>query len=170
MEVIRSSIQRSPFTRPILSIAKYIGAIRQVLGALKVQLLFEPGRSIAANAGLLVMRVKYLKSTPEHHFALVDAAMNDMLRPALYQALKDIQKMEQTTAGQLAQWDTVGPVCETGDFLGKARTLALSQWELLYFFTFRFAPKPPIALIIAHSARPILLAGAEWRVAAFCRQ
>jgi diaminopimelate decarboxylase len=78
--------------------------------------------------------VEYLKSTPEHHFALVDAAMNDMLRPALYQAWMDIQKVEQTTAGQLAQWDVVGPVCETGDFLGKARTLSLSQAELLAMF------------------------------------
>jgi diaminopimelate decarboxylase len=116
------------------SIAEYIGAIRRVLGARKIQLLFEPGRSIAANAGLLVMQVEYLKSTPEHHFALVDAAMNDMLRPALYQAWMDIQKVEQTAAGQLAKWDVVGPVCETGDFLGKARTLALSQGDLLAMF------------------------------------
>ncbi len=121
-------------TRQPPSIAQYIGAIRKVLGDRQVQLLFEPGRSIAANAGLLVMRVEYLKSTPEHHFALVDAAMNDMIRPALYQAWMDIQNVEQTTAGQLAQWDVVGPVCETGDFLGKARTLALSQGDLLAMF------------------------------------
>jgi len=116
------------------SIAQYIGAIRKVLGARKVQLLFEPGRSIAANAGILVMQVEYLKSTPEHHFALVDAAMNDMIRPALYQAWMDIQKVEQSAAGQLAQWDVVGPVCETGDFLGKARTLSLSQGDRLAMF------------------------------------
>ena len=73
------------------SIAKYIAAIRSVLGDRNIELMFEPGRSIAANAGLLVMRVEYLKSTPEHHFAIVDAAMNDMLRPALYQAWMDIQ-------------------------------------------------------------------------------
>ncbi|HEY6130990.1 MAG TPA: diaminopimelate decarboxylase [Halioglobus sp.] len=116
------------------SIAQYVGAIRQVLGARKVQLMFEPGRSIAANAGLLVMRVEYLKSTPDHHFALVDAAMNDMIRPALYQAWMDIQKVEQNSAGQLAQWDVVGPVCETGDFLGKARSLSLNQGDLLAMF------------------------------------
>ena len=116
------------------TIAQYIGAIRAVLGERKLQLMFEPGRSIAANAGLLVMQVEYLKSTAEHHFALVDAAMNDMIRPALYQAWMDIQPVMQTTAGQLAQWDVVGPVCETGDFLGKARTLTLNQGDLLAMF------------------------------------
>jgi diaminopimelate decarboxylase len=116
------------------SIAQYIGAIREVLGDRKVQLMFEPGRSIAANAGLLLMQVEYLKSTPDHHFALVDAAMNDMIRPALYQAWMDIQRVEQTGEGQQAQWDVVGPVCETGDFLGKARTLTLNQGDLLAMF------------------------------------
>lgn len=113
------------------SIAQYIGAIREVLGDREVQLMFEPGRSIAANAGLLVMQVEYLKSTQDHHFALVDAAMNDMIRPALYQAWMNIQRVEQNGEGQEAQWDVVGPVCETGDFLGKARTLALSPGDLL---------------------------------------
>ena len=65
-----------------------------------LQLLFEPGRSIAANAGLLVTRVEYLKPTPEHNFALVDAAMNDMIRPALYQAWLDIQPVEHSGKGQ----------------------------------------------------------------------
>ena len=116
------------------SIAHYIGAIREVLGERDVQLLFEPGRSIAANAGLLVMQVEYLKSTTEHNFALVDAAMNDMIRPALYQAWMDIQPVEQSTAGHRAAWDVVGPVCETGDFLGKARELTLSQGDRLAMF------------------------------------
>ena len=116
------------------SVAQYIGAIREVLGDRKLQLLFEPGRSIAANAGLLLMQVEYLKSTPDHHFALVDAAMNDMIRPALYQAWMDIQRVEQNGEGQQAQWDVVGPVCETGDFLGKSRTLSLSPGDLLAMF------------------------------------
>lgn len=116
------------------SIEHYIGAIREALGGRKLQLMFEPGRSIAANAGLLLMRVEYLKSTAEHHFALVDAAMNDMLRPALYQAWMDIRRVEETPGGQLANWDVVGPVCETGDFLGKERMLALRQGELLAMF------------------------------------
>ncbi|CAA0126295.1 Diaminopimelate decarboxylase [Halioglobus japonicus] len=116
------------------SVAQYIGAIRDVLGERKLQLMFEPGRSIAANAGLLLMQVEYLKSTPDHHFALVDAAMNDMIRPALYQAWMDIQRVEQNGEGQQAQWDVVGPVCETGDFLGKSRALTLSQGDLLAMF------------------------------------
>jgi diaminopimelate decarboxylase len=116
------------------SIAQYIGAIREALGGRKLQLMFEPGRSIAANAGLLLMRVEYLKTTAEHHFALVDAAMNDMLRPALYQAWMDIRPVQESPGGQVAKWDIVGPVCETGDFLGKERTLALSQGDLLAMF------------------------------------
>jgi diaminopimelate decarboxylase len=116
------------------SVAEYIGAIREVLGERDVQLLFEPGRSIAANAGLLVMQVEYLKSTAEHNFALVDAAMNDMIRPALYQAWLDIQPVQQGGNGQLAVWDVVGPVCETGDFLGKSRELSLNQGDLLAMF------------------------------------
>ncbi|MEH6634304.1 MAG: diaminopimelate decarboxylase [Halioglobus sp.] len=116
------------------TIAHYIGAIRQELGARDLQLLFEPGRSIAANAGILVTRVEYLKPTPEHNFALVDAAMNDMIRPALYQAWLDIQPVQHNDQGQFAHWDVVGPVCETGDFLGKDRQLTLAQGDLLALF------------------------------------
>ena len=116
------------------SIAQYIGAIRRELEGRDVQLLFEPGRSIAANAGLLVTQVEYLKATPEHNFALVDAAMNDTIRPALYQAWLDIQPVQRSTQGNIARWDIVGPVCETGDFLGKDRELALAQGDLLALF------------------------------------
>jgi len=116
------------------SIAAYISAIRAELAGRDLQLLFEPGRSIAANAGLLVTRVEYLKPTPEHNFALVDAAMNDMIRPALYQAWLDIQAVEHSDTGQRELWDVVGPVCETGDFLGKDRELTLSQGDLLAVF------------------------------------
>jgi diaminopimelate decarboxylase len=116
------------------SIADYIAAIRRELGPRKLKLLFEPGRSIAANAGILVTRVEYLKPTAVHNFALVDAAMNDMLRPALYQAWLDIQPVEHSDAGENASWDIVGPVCETGDFLGKDRELCLSQGDLLALF------------------------------------
>jgi diaminopimelate decarboxylase len=113
------------------SVADYIGAIREVLGEREVELMFEPGRSIAANAGLLVMQVEYLKSTPEHHFALVDTAMNDMIRPSLYQAWLDIQPVVRGGNGTRQRWDIVGPVCETGDFLGKQRDLALAPGDLL---------------------------------------
>ena len=116
------------------TIADYIGAIRAELGARQLPLVFEPGRSICANAGLLLTRVEYLKQTPEHHFALVDAAMNDMIRPALYQAWLDIQPSHPASEGVSAQWDIVGPVCETGDFLGKQRQLTLQQGSLLAVF------------------------------------
>lgn len=116
------------------SIATYIAAVREELGDRPLQLVFEPGRSIAANAGLLVTRVEYLKTTPEHNFALVDAAMNDMIRPALYQAWLDIRNVRETDTGLKANWDVVGPVCETGDFLGKQRELTLNQGDLLALF------------------------------------
>ncbi|MEQ9395499.1 diaminopimelate decarboxylase [Haliea sp.] len=116
------------------AIGDYIAAIRAELGARQLPLVFEPGRSICANAGLLLTRVEYLKQTPEHNFALVDAGMNDMIRPALYQAWLDIQPSHPATEGIAAQWDVVGPVCETGDFLGKQRQLTLQQGSLLAMF------------------------------------
>jgi diaminopimelate decarboxylase len=116
------------------SIDDYIRAVRDTLGDRPLQLVFEPGRSIVANAGLLLTRVEYLKPTEEHNFALVDAAMNDMIRPALYQAWLDIRNTSARTGGHRANWDIVGPVCETGDFLGKERELSLHQGDLLAVF------------------------------------
>ncbi|MEH6570247.1 MAG: diaminopimelate decarboxylase [Halioglobus sp.] len=113
------------------SIGEYIGAIRAELGERPLQLLFEPGRSITANAGILLTRVDYLKSTEDHNFALVDAAMNDMLRPALYQAWLDIRPALNQSDSEPALWDVVGPVCETADFLGKNRELSLTAGDLL---------------------------------------
>ena len=116
------------------SIADFIAAIRAQLGERTLQLMFEPGRSIAANAGILVTQVEYLKPTPERNFALVDAGMNDMIRPALYQAWLDIQPVQVSESGSSALWDIVGPVCETGDFLGKDRELSLVSGDLLAVF------------------------------------
>lgn len=116
------------------SIAEYIASIRSELGDRPLELVFEPGRSIVANAGILVSEVQYLKHTPEHHFAIVDAAMNDMLRPALYQAWLDIKPVRHNTDGIEATWDVVGPVCETADFLGKDRPLCISEGDLLAVF------------------------------------
>lgn len=113
------------------SIGEYIAAVRREVGDRPLELLFEPGRSISANAGTLVTRVDYLKSTQEHNFALVDAAMNDMLRPALYQAWLDILPVKRNPQRELANWDIVGPVCETADFLGKNREMALASGDLL---------------------------------------
>lgn len=111
----------------------YVNAIRQRLGQRDLTLIFEPGRSIAANAGVLLTRVNQLKSNPQKNFAIVDAAMNDLLRPALYQAWMAIEPV-QLTSNQSAQskiYDVVGPVCETGDFLGKERELAIAAGDLL---------------------------------------
>ena len=113
------------------SISEYISTIRAELGDRPLQLLFEPGRSITANAGILLTRVDYLKSTEDHNFALVDAAMNDMLRPALYQAWLDIRPAVNQSESASALWDVVGPVCETADFLGKNRQLSLTAGDLL---------------------------------------
>ncbi len=109
----------------------YIAALRAELDGRDLKLVFEPGRSIAANAGLLVTRVEYLKPTEAHNFAIVDAAMNDMIRPALYQAWLDIRNTSENSDGHSASWDVVGPVCETGDFLGKDRALTLAKGDLL---------------------------------------
>lgn len=116
------------------TIAAYIDAIQQEIGERDLQLVLEPGRSIAGNAGILVTTVEYLKSTPDHNFAIVDAAMNDMIRPALYQAWLDIKPVMQHQDREAAQWDVVGPVCETADFLGKDRQLSPARGDLLAVF------------------------------------
>jgi diaminopimelate decarboxylase len=112
------------------AIADYLAAVRAAVGKRKLSLVFEPGRSIVANAGVLLTRVHYLKETEAHNFALVDAAMNDFIRPALYEAWTDIQPAERTAASEKI-WDVVGPVCETADFLGKDRNIALEADSLL---------------------------------------
>jgi diaminopimelate decarboxylase len=92
--------------------------------------MFEPGRSIVANAGVLLTRVLYLKPAAHKNFAIVDAAMNDIIRPALYQAWQDVVPVAPH-AGETHTWDLVGPVCETGDFIAKDRDLALKEGDLL---------------------------------------
>ncbi|MNQ25439.1 Diaminopimelate decarboxylase [compost metagenome] len=92
--------------------------------------MFEPGRSIVANAGVLLTRVEYLKHTEHKDFAIVDAAMNDLIRPALYQAWMDVVAV-QPRDGATRNYDIVGPICETGDFLAKDRQLALAEGDLL---------------------------------------
>ena len=94
------------------------------------QVFVEPGRAIAANAGILVTEVQYLKESEDKSFAIVDAAMNDLLRPALYGAWQDIVPVIPRAQAARA-FDVVGPVCETGDFLGKQRLLAVEQGDLL---------------------------------------
>ena len=109
-----------------------IAAIMEKLAARHYEILVEPGRAIAGNAGILLTEVLYLKHSAEKNFAIVDAAMNDLLRPALYgawQAIIPLLEPPQEQAGRI--YDVVGPVCETGDFLGKDRQLAISQGDVL---------------------------------------
>ncbi len=111
--------------------AEYARALSEKLVDRPFEIFIEPGRAIAANAGVLVTRVEYLKPTEEKDFAIVDAAMNDLIRPALYQSWQAIIPVDQHTRGRDGVYDIVGPVCETGDFLGKERSLSLSPGDLL---------------------------------------
>lgn len=108
----------------------YIKAVRKRIDGRDLALVFEPGRSIVANAGLLLTRVEYLKHTEHKDFAIVDAAMNDLIRPALYQAWMDVVPV-QPREGEARLYDIVGPICETGDFLAKDRPLTLAEGDLL---------------------------------------
>jgi diaminopimelate decarboxylase len=112
------------------AVADYIAAVRQRLEGRDLALVFEPGRFVVANAGVLLTRVEYLKHTEHKDFAIVDAAMNDLIRPALYQAWMDV-KAVQPRAGEGRAYDVVGPICETGDFLAKGRQLDLCEGDLL---------------------------------------
>ncbi|MDX1451296.1 MAG: diaminopimelate decarboxylase [Oleiphilaceae bacterium] len=109
----------------------YVSAILERLGERSLELIMEPGRSIAANAGVLLTRVEYLKGHEGKHFAIIDAAMNDLLRPSLYQAWQDIVPVVPNDTAPEQVYDVVGPVCETGDFLGKERSLRIAQGDLL---------------------------------------
>ncbi len=109
---------------------QYMRPIVARLANSEKEILIEPGRAIAANAGVLLTRVQYLKESEHKNFAIVDAAMNDLIRPALYGAWQDIVPLRQRAAGSKA-YDIVGPVCETGDFLGKDRHLDIAPGDLL---------------------------------------
>jgi diaminopimelate decarboxylase len=111
--------------------ADYIKAVLDRLGNTDFEILLEPGRAIVGNAGILVTQVEYLKPTTHKNFAIVDAAMNDLVRPSLYSAWQEIIPVNQQSNAPEQVWDIVGPVCETGDFLGKDRALKLSQGDLL---------------------------------------
>lgn len=114
------------------SVADYLQQVKERLGGRPLSILLEPGRSIAANSGVLLTRVEYLKPTAQKNFAVVDAAMNDYLRPALYQAWQHIYPLVETAEGrERGVWDIVGPVCESGDFIGHDRELELKEGDLL---------------------------------------
>ncbi|MBT8122906.1 MAG: diaminopimelate decarboxylase [Gammaproteobacteria bacterium] len=108
----------------------YAHALLEKLSGRPLELLLEPGRAIAGNAGILLTRIEYLKHTAEHNFAIVDAAMNDLQRPALYNAWHSVVPIEPR-AGAAMLYDIVGPVCETGDFLARNRLMSLAAGDLL---------------------------------------
>jgi diaminopimelate decarboxylase len=110
---------------------EYLRPLLEALDDCPYEILIEPGRAIIANAGVLLTRVTYLKCSEHKNFAIVDAAMNDLLRPALYGAWQDIIPVAPRTSGNKRTYDVVGPVCETGDFLGKDRELTLEPGDLL---------------------------------------
>ncbi|MCA3077068.1 MAG: diaminopimelate decarboxylase [Rhodocyclaceae bacterium] len=121
---IRYSEERPP------SVDDYAAAITRVFGNRPQRLVFEPGRLMVGNAGLLLTRVEYLKPGPVKNFAIVDAAMNDLMRPALYEAYHDVLPVAPRVGD--AQWyDVVGPVCESGDWLARNRALVIAEGDLL---------------------------------------
>lgn len=109
----------------------YISAVIERLGDRPLKLVFEPGRSIAANAGIMITEVEFLKCTEHKNFAIIDGAMNDLIRPALYSAYMEIIPVEVREEGEARRYDLVGPVCESGDFLGKDRELNIQPGDLL---------------------------------------
>jgi diaminopimelate decarboxylase len=122
---IRYSGENPPLVR------EYVDVLCAGIGQRKQRILIEPGRALVGNAGVLLTRVEYLKHTPHRDFAIVDAAMNDLMRPALYDAYHEILPVIAENASSAKTYQVVGPVCETGDFLGHDRTLALRQGDLL---------------------------------------
>ncbi|MEY2864178.1 MAG: diaminopimelate decarboxylase [Pseudomonadota bacterium] len=111
--------------------AEYAAVLRPALEALGLKVYMEPGRAISANAGALLTTVDLLKPTEHRNFAVIDAAMNDLIRPSLYGAWMDIQPVAVARTDDLKSWDLVGSICETGDFLGKDRTLSLHAGDVL---------------------------------------
>jgi diaminopimelate decarboxylase len=112
------------------AVAEYIKSLTACLRDRGQTLILEPGRSLIGNQGVLLTRVEYLKHGSHRNFAIVDAAMNDLLRPALYDAWHDIQPV-YSRGGPVRRYEIVGPVCESGDFLGHDRALPLSEGTLI---------------------------------------
>lgn len=113
------------------TVTEYANALKPALEKLGLKVYMEPGRSISANAGVLLTKVDLLKPTNHRNFAIVDAAMNDLIRPALYEAWMDIQPVTPHSDVETQEWDIVGAICETGDFLGKARALAVQENDVM---------------------------------------
>ena len=113
-----------------IDLARYCGALTRKFAGRPEMLMVEPGRSLVGNAGVVLTRVEYLKPGEGKNFAVVDAAMNDLMRPALYEAWHEVVPV-RPGAGAATEWHIVGPVCESGDFLARGRRLALAEGDLL---------------------------------------
>ncbi|MBV2263878.1 MAG: diaminopimelate decarboxylase, partial [Thauera sp.] len=111
-------------------VADYLAPLLEVFDGREEELCFEPGRSLVGNAGLLLTRIEYLKPGETKNFAIVDAAMNDLARPALYDAWHDVVEVTPRALAP-ATYDVVGPICESGDFLARERSLAVVEGDLL---------------------------------------
>lgn len=112
-----------------IDIQAYIEAIISKVG--NIEIILEPGRAIVGNSGAFITKVEFLKQNSDHSFAIVDGAMNDLLRPSFYDAYHQVLPVSENATGTQASWDVVGPICETGDFLAKGRALSLSQGDYL---------------------------------------
>ena len=111
-------------------LAAYADTVKQLLGSRPLKLILEPGRSLVGNAGNLLTRVEFIKSNGDKQFVIVDAAMNDLMRPALYQAYHHIENAEESDIAPFSA-DIVGPICETGDFFARDREIAAQAGDLL---------------------------------------
>ncbi len=149
---------------------EYAQAIAERMQGRQLRLIYEPGRAIMANAGILVTEVEFLKTNQNRHFAIVDAAMNDLIRPSLYQAWQDIIVVEKSNKSPENSYDIVGPVCETGDFLGKERKLAIEAGDLLairssgaYGFTMssNYNSRPKVAEVMVDGDKAYLIRARE---------
>ncbi len=157
---------------------QYAAALKAKLAGRDLQLLFEPGRAIMANAGVLLTRVEYLKAGEERHFAIVDAAMNDLIRPSLYSAWMKIVPVDSSLVRPERRYDVVGPICETGDFLGKDRALHIAPGDVLavrsagaYGFAMasNYNSRPRVAEVMVDGAEAVLVREREplddlWRL------
>jgi len=145
---------------------EYAKAISETLAGHDYTIIMEPGRAIAGNAGILITKIEHIKRNSDRHFAIIDAAMNDLMRPALYSAWQEIIAVQPREDGESHQYDIVGPVCETGDFLGKERRLNLKEGDLLavrsagaYGFTMssNYNTRGRAAEIMVDGATPFLI-------------
>lgn len=142
---------------------EYAKALLEKLRAYpNLEIILEPGRAISANAGILVTKVEYLKSNEDRNFAIVDTGMNDMIRPALYEAYMEITEVDQSLNREASVYDVVGPICETSDFLGKARNLSVAEGD---YVAMRSAGAYGAAMSSTYNSRPqaveILVDGAK---------